>query len=149
MQNIRILTKSLKMNELLSKRLLHGDAFPKNTTSERVNVTYILRNGDEVKVQGKVGDNVMKLSHRYFFNSFSSFYCLHFVILCLLSKFLKFLFCHICCLFQTVLFIFSIKMAAKLFRFLIQCFYEIKKPRRKSFYLTKINPLYQPIVFNN
>jgi hypothetical protein len=30
-----------------------------------VNVTYIQKDGSQVKVRGKVGDNVMYLAHRY------------------------------------------------------------------------------------
>jgi ferredoxin-2, mitochondrial len=30
-----------------------------------VNVTYILRDGQSVKIRGKVGDNVMYLAHRH------------------------------------------------------------------------------------
>ena len=31
----------------------------------RVNVTYVLKDGTSVKVSGKVGDNVMYLAHRH------------------------------------------------------------------------------------
>jgi hypothetical protein len=31
----------------------------------RVNITYVLRDGKQVKVRGKIGDNVMYLAHRY------------------------------------------------------------------------------------
>ncbi|VDO83514.1 unnamed protein product, partial [Heligmosomoides polygyrus] len=32
---------------------------------EVVNITYVLRDGTEKRIRGKVGDNVMYLSHRY------------------------------------------------------------------------------------
>ena len=31
----------------------------------RVNITYILKDGTQVKVKGKVGDNLRYLAHRY------------------------------------------------------------------------------------
>lgn len=31
----------------------------------RVNITYVNKDGSEIKVRGKVGDNVMYLAHRY------------------------------------------------------------------------------------
>lgn len=32
---------------------------------ESVNVTYIDRTGDKIKVRGKIGDNLLYLAHRY------------------------------------------------------------------------------------
>lgn len=36
-----------------------------STFLNRVNVTYVLKDGTHVKVSGKVGDNAMYLAHRY------------------------------------------------------------------------------------
>ena len=30
-----------------------------------VNITYILKDGNQLKIKGKVGDNAMYLAHRY------------------------------------------------------------------------------------
>ncbi|GMT24225.1 hypothetical protein PFISCL1PPCAC_15522, partial [Pristionchus fissidentatus] len=48
-------------------KLLHGDFEWQDAKSEDdvVNITYILRDGTERKIRGKVGDNCMFLAHRY------------------------------------------------------------------------------------
>ncbi len=50
-----------------SKIALHGEFEWKDPKSEDevVNITYVNKDGSEVKVRGKVGDNVMYLAHRY------------------------------------------------------------------------------------
>uniref|UniRef100_A0A0K0DAV2 2Fe-2S ferredoxin-type domain-containing protein n=1 Tax=Angiostrongylus cantonensis TaxID=6313 RepID=A0A0K0DAV2_ANGCA len=68
------LYKHLFTIEKLSVRLLsltaakhHGDFEYQDPKSEDevVNITFVLRDGTEKKVRGKVGDNVMYLAHRY------------------------------------------------------------------------------------
>eukprot|EP00127_Corallochytrium_limacisporum_P003585 Clim_evm68s150 gene=Clim_evmTU68s150 len=50
-----------------SPRLKHGGFEWQDPKSEDevVNVTFILRDGKEVPIRGKVGDNVLYLAHRY------------------------------------------------------------------------------------
>ncbi|GMR48113.1 hypothetical protein PMAYCL1PPCAC_18308 [Pristionchus mayeri] len=50
-----------------TRKSLHGDFEWQDPRSEEdaVNITYVLRDGSERKIKGKVGDNCMYLAHRY------------------------------------------------------------------------------------
>lgn len=50
-----------------TNRCLTGDFEMQDPKSEDeiVNITYVLRDGTEKKIRGKIGDNVMYLAHRY------------------------------------------------------------------------------------
>uniref|UniRef100_A0A0K0F6B4 Adrenodoxin-like protein, mitochondrial (inferred by orthology to a D. melanogaster protein) n=1 Tax=Strongyloides venezuelensis TaxID=75913 RepID=A0A0K0F6B4_STRVS len=60
-------TSSFVRRLTLTSLLKHGDyewVDPINE-SEVVNMTYVLRDGSEKHIRGKIGDNVMYLAHRY------------------------------------------------------------------------------------
>lgn len=62
-----LLNVSLKRKFALSSVSNHGDFewIDPKSEDEVVNVSYILKDGTNMKIRGKVGDNVMYLAHRY------------------------------------------------------------------------------------
>ncbi|XP_049854067.1 adrenodoxin-like protein 1, mitochondrial isoform X1 [Schistocerca gregaria] len=56
-----VLTKFIKLGKIRNMRSCTNH----RTDLRRVNVTFIDKDGNEIKVRGKVGDNVLYLAHRY------------------------------------------------------------------------------------
>ncbi|KAK9751249.1 2Fe-2S iron-sulfur cluster binding domain [Popillia japonica] len=69
--NLKLHHRKIGLNQTrylrLSHNLLHGEYEWKDPQSDNeiVNITYIKKNGERIKVRGKVGDNVLYLAHRY------------------------------------------------------------------------------------
>ncbi|GJQ86261.1 putative 2 iron, 2 sulfur cluster binding protein [Trypoxylus dichotomus] len=66
LQHRRILTNQRRYLKL-SHNLCHGEYEWQDPKSEDevVNITFIKKDGEKVKVRGKVGDNILYLAHRY------------------------------------------------------------------------------------